>query len=129
MAVTEVCALADFVRDLRESRKMSQADLARASGLSRTYIKTIEDGLAKEPSARTVGLLARALETDLVELMAVSGAVPEDYHRCRLENDRDLTMYLRRRRNLSEQSVTTIMELIKLSELETENSKTESRHP
>jgi len=122
VATTEARPLADFVRELREARKLSQADLARATGLSRTYIKTIEDGQAKEPSARTLGLLARALETDLVELMSVSGAVPDDYHRARFESDRDLTMYLRRRRNLSEQSVTTIMRLIRLSELETERA-------
>jgi transcriptional regulator with XRE-family HTH domain len=97
---------------------MSQADLARATGLSRTYIKAIEDGIAKEPSARTIGLLARALDTDLIEIMEASGALPPNYHESPIESDKDLTMYLRRQKNLSEQSVSTIMRIIHLSELD-----------
>ncbi len=110
--------LAQYVRRLREGKHMSQADLARATGLSRTYIKAIEDGVAKEPSARTIGLLARALDTDLIEIMQASGALPANYYESPIENDKDLTMYLRRQRKLSEESVSTIMRVIHLSELD-----------
>jgi transcriptional regulator with XRE-family HTH domain len=97
---------------------MSQADLARATGLSRTYIKGIEDGVVKEPSGRTIALLARALDSDLIDLMEACGAVPSGYGESSVEVDKDIAIYLRRNRNLSEQAVLMIMRVIRLSELD-----------
>lgn len=110
--------LGQRVRSLREARSWSQADLARASRLSRTYVKAIEDGAAKEPSARTIGLLCRALQVDVIDLMQACGALPLDYYQSPLQKDLDLTMYLRRQRKLSEQFVNTIMHLVRVAELD-----------
>jgi transcriptional regulator with XRE-family HTH domain len=67
--IIEERPLAPYVRRLRQGKHMSQADLARATGLSRCYVKNIEDGFAKSPSGRTVGLLALALDSNLEEIM------------------------------------------------------------
>jgi len=110
--------LAIRVREIRESRRWSQADLSRATGLSRAYIKAIEDGRAKEPSARTIGRLALSLEVHVIDLMQALGALPDDYHRLGIVADLDLTMYLRRQRRLSEEFVSMIMRLIHLAAID-----------
>jgi transcriptional regulator with XRE-family HTH domain len=110
-------SLAGRVRELRESHSMTQSQLARASGLSRAYIKTIEDGGAKEPSARTIGRLCLALEADALEFMQLCGAIPEEYRESQFQEELDMVMYLRRQRRLSEQFVNTLMRLIRLAEV------------
>jgi transcriptional regulator with XRE-family HTH domain len=110
--------LAIRIRELREGRRWSQADLARACGLSRAYVKTIEDGGAKEPSARTLGRLCQALEADAIELMQLCGALPEEYRDSQFREELDIVMYLRRQRRLSEQFVNMLMRLIRLAEIQ-----------
>ncbi len=109
-------SLADRVRSCREAKRWTQADLARRAGLSRTYVKTIEDGQAKEPSARTIGLLCLALQVDVIDLMQAARALPVDYRQSQIQTELDMTMYLRRQRRLSEQFVNTLMRLIRLAE-------------
>lgn len=111
-------ALADQIRGLREARHWSQADLARACGLSRAYVKTIEDGHAKAPSARTIGLLSQGLDIDVVDIMQAAGAVPENYRASQIQSELEMVMYLRRQRKLSEEFVNTIMRLIRLAEMD-----------
>lgn len=118
MGEVQLPDLAQRVRALREARHWTQAELARSTRLSRAYIKTIEDGWAKEPSARTIGLLAQSLGVHVIDLMQSTKAVPHDYHECRIHTDLDLTMYLRRQRRLSEAFVNTLMRLIELAELD-----------
>jgi predicted transcriptional regulator len=90
--------------------------LARRCGLSRAYINALESGNVKEPSARTLGLLARALEIEIMEMLEATGMI-------RLEkgtgitDDSQLSTYLRRTRNLSEESIQSVLHLIALFEL------------
>lgn len=108
--------LADRVREMRLARRWSQADLARAAGLSRVYVKKIEDGRAQEPSARTLGRLCVALQADVVEFMQLCQALPDEYRDPQFREELDIVMYLRRQRRLSEQFVNTLMQLIRLAE-------------
>ena len=108
--------LAARIAELRESRHWRQSDLARATGLTRAYIKQIEDGGSREPSARTIGLLAQALGADPIELLELCGALPEGFREGQFREELDLTMYLRRQRRLSEEFTRTLVELIRLAE-------------
>ena len=109
-------ALGARVAELRQSRYWRQSDLARKAGLTRAYVKQIEEGRSKEPSARTIGLLAQALQADPIELLQLCGALPDDYREGQFREELDLTMYLRRQRRLSEEFTRTLVRLIRLAE-------------
>lgn len=60
MSTEERAALASGVADLRESKGMTQEDLAKASGVSRQSISSLERG-ATTPSGRNLAAIMRAL--------------------------------------------------------------------
>jgi transcriptional regulator with XRE-family HTH domain len=57
------------IRDRRQRLGLSQEEIARRSGLARSYICDVERG-ARHPSLRNVSTLARALEIATSELIA-----------------------------------------------------------
>ncbi|MER7991200.1 cupin domain-containing protein [Streptomyces noursei] len=78
------------VRRRRRARELTLADLARATGLSAPFLSQVENDRAR-PSMRSLQLIADALETTAVRLLAAadgprtvdvvradSAAVPED---------------------------------------------------
>jgi transcriptional regulator with XRE-family HTH domain len=60
------------VRQLRESKGLSQADVERKSGLSRSYVSGIEGGHT-QPSLGTLEKLAKAFEVKVPELLFAEG--------------------------------------------------------
>jgi transcriptional regulator with XRE-family HTH domain len=65
---------------LRTSRQMSQRGLARASGLTPSYVSKIEsDSLQSVPSTEAVTSLARALDEDPLQLLSAAGRVPSPF--------------------------------------------------
>ena len=68
MSETEVSNLARRVRDIRESKAMTQQQLAVAAGLSLSLVSAIEQGTRGDPKMSTVAALARALGVDVAEL-------------------------------------------------------------
>lgn len=61
--------LGERIRALRERQQLTQADLARLSGLSRSQILLLERG-DRAPTIVTVASVARALGVSLSELLA-----------------------------------------------------------
>lgn len=61
--------LAKNLRILREKLKMSQEDLAEATGLHRTYISGLERGV-RNPTVKILEKLARALKTSPSSLLS-----------------------------------------------------------
>jgi transcriptional regulator with XRE-family HTH domain len=118
----EMPLIGKFVRDVREARHLSQAELARRCGLSRAYINALESGNVKEPSGRTLSLLSRALEIDMMELLEATGTLEEGQNR-RMSGEAELASYLRRERKLSETSVQSVLRLIELYELGDQQGK------
>ena len=108
--------LGDRITVLRQMKNWTQAQLARETSLSRPYVRALEAGHAREPRARTIGLLCQALDTDVIDLMQAVGALPPNYHDCQIRAELDLTMYLRRQRRLSEEFVALLIDLIHLAE-------------
>jgi transcriptional regulator with XRE-family HTH domain len=104
------------IADMRRARHWKQSELAHAAGMTRAYVKQIEDGRSKEPSARTIGLLAQALDADPIELLQLCGALPAGYREGQFREELDLSMYLRRQRRLSEEFTLTLLRLIRLAE-------------
>jgi transcriptional regulator with XRE-family HTH domain len=57
------------MKELRERKGWSQAELARRAGLTQPYIVMIESGARKNPSLKVLGKLAKALGVDVGELL------------------------------------------------------------
>lgn len=65
--------LADFVRDARDARGMTQEELAEAIGKSFGYIGQLETGKIGRPRAATLRRLAAALHVPLADLVVATG--------------------------------------------------------
>lgn len=70
--------LGDYVRELRESKNLSQRDLARLSGVSNTYIANLETGINPStgkpfsPSVSTLEKLAKGLRVPVETLISLA---------------------------------------------------------
>jgi transcriptional regulator with XRE-family HTH domain len=60
--------ISDRLRQLRESKNLSQADIEKRTGLLRCYISRVENGHTV-PAIETLEKLARALEVPLYQLV------------------------------------------------------------
>ena len=59
--------ISDLLRELRESKNLSQGDIEKRTGLLRCYISRVENGHTV-PAIETLEKLARALEVPLYQL-------------------------------------------------------------
>jgi transcriptional regulator with XRE-family HTH domain len=59
--------ISERLRELRESKKLSQGDIEKRTGLLRCYISRVENGHTV-PAVETLEKLARALEVPLYQL-------------------------------------------------------------
>ncbi len=59
--------IGDRLRELRETKKLSQGDIEKRTGLLRCYISRVENGHTV-PALETLEKLARALEVPLYQL-------------------------------------------------------------
>lgn len=57
------------IRELREAREMTQAELASAAGRTQEHISRIETGASVNPTTKTLTKLAAALGVSLNELL------------------------------------------------------------
>lgn len=72
--------LGDFLRNLRG--KKSLREIAKLTGLSHTYIRDVENGFSRnnvpfKPKPETLYKLAKAYNYDFLDLMKLSGTLPE----------------------------------------------------
>ncbi len=68
--------LADRLRQIRESKNLSQGDIEDRSGLLRCYISRVENGHTV-PALETLEKIARALEVPLYQLFYENGPVSD----------------------------------------------------
>ena len=59
--------IGDRLRELRDTKKLSQGDIEKRSGLLRCYISRVENGHTV-PSVETLEKMARALEVPMYQL-------------------------------------------------------------
>ena len=57
------------LQELREKRGITQVELARAVGVTQTYITKLENGAKVNPSLSVMTNLARALRVELTDLL------------------------------------------------------------
>lgn len=58
------------LKELREQRSMTQEELAKASGLSVSFIRSVEQGV-NAPSFESIEKLAQVLETPIKEFFNI----------------------------------------------------------
>ena len=83
------------IRELRAQRNFSQRELAQKVGIDFTYISKMENNkLDHTPSVETIIRLARALETDELELMELANKMPPILEK--LAKNQDAMRFFRR---------------------------------
>lgn len=60
--------LGNNLKRIREAKKMSQGDVMRGMGCSRSYISNIENGKTN-PTLETISKLAKVLGVNITELL------------------------------------------------------------
>jgi len=82
------------VRELRKQKGLSQRELAKEAGIDFTYLSKIENDRTEPPSEKVIRKLARHLDVDADELIALAGKVPADLARILAANP-EAIQYLR----------------------------------
>ena len=59
-----------MLRELRETRGLTQDQLAKKAKVTRPYITMLEGGAKKNPSLATLKRIAKALKVEVGELLA-----------------------------------------------------------
>jgi transcriptional regulator with XRE-family HTH domain len=67
--------IADFVRDARAARGMTQEELADRLGMTPGYVGILETGKVGRPRVQTLRKLAAALDVPLQDLVATTGQI------------------------------------------------------
>ena len=62
------------IREMREKKQMTQVELSEKSGVSRTTISNLENGLENVTTTKTLNKLATALGVKVEELFYSKGA-------------------------------------------------------
>lgn len=76
MPAIDVRHLGDFIREQRESSKISVRELAKSAGVSNPYLSQIERGLRK-PSAQILQQIAKGLRISAEVLYVQAGILDE----------------------------------------------------
>lgn len=62
-------AFGEYIKEMRNNKKLSSRELAGKAGISQAYLSQLETGKNKNPTAETISKLAKALEVDYTELL------------------------------------------------------------
>lgn len=61
------------IREYRKKKKMTQAELAQKSGVSRVTISQLEAGIERNTSSKTLLSIAKALNSTVDEIFFTTG--------------------------------------------------------
>lgn len=84
------------VRELRLKEHLSQRDLAGQVGVDFTYLSKIENGIVDPPSDSVIKKIAKVLEVDTEELLALAAKVSPNEFRDVVEEDNRIGVLFRR---------------------------------
>ena len=93
------------VRRLREAREIGLRPFARMIGVSATYLSKIERDELPPPAEERVKEIARRLDQDPDELLALAGRVASDLGAIIRERPREMASFLRTVRGLGVEEI------------------------
>jgi transcriptional regulator with XRE-family HTH domain len=97
------------IRRLREERNLSIADFARKVGISPTYLAPIERDVFPPPAEPKVVRIAKALDQDPDELLALAGRIGTDLRRIIRRRPRHAARLLRAIDHLPEEEIEALV--------------------
>lgn len=113
-------AFGERIRELRTTRdnRISLRDLARRVGIDFTYLSKIENGKVPPPSDEVIEKLARELEVDLEELLALAAKVSQEDLRKAVAQDSRVGVLFRKlqSRDLTKEQIEQMLEIAVPSE-------------
>lgn len=83
------------IRKLREERGVSIAEFAKKVGMSPTYLAPIERDVFPPPAEAKVVRIAKALDQDPDEFLALAGRIASDLERVVLKHPKETAALLR----------------------------------
>src|SRR4051794_21249155 len=86
--------LGETIRDRRRELKITQRDLATRIGIDFTYLSKVENDRGDPPSDETLVKIARELDLEELELLALAGKVSSAV-RDLASRDSDFALFLR----------------------------------
>src|SRR3954468_19738315 len=98
------------VRELREERRIGLRPFARMIGVSATYLSKIERDELPPPAEARVKEIARLLDQDPDELLALAGKVASDVSEIIKERPREMASFLRTVRGLGPEAIRRLEE-------------------
>jgi transcriptional regulator with XRE-family HTH domain len=98
------------VRRLREAREIGLRPFARMIGISATYLSKIERDELPPPAEARVKEIARLLDQDPDELLALAGKVASDVSDIIRERPREMASFLRTVRGLGPEEIRRLEE-------------------
>ena len=99
-----------LVRRLREERDIGLRPFARMIGVSATYLSKIERDELPPPAEERVKEIARLLERDPDELLALAGRVASDLGAIIRERPREMASFLRTVRGMGPEEIRRLEE-------------------
>jgi transcriptional regulator with XRE-family HTH domain len=90
---------------LREEKRIGLRQFARTIGVSATYLSKIERGEMPPPAEDRVKEIARRLDQDPDELLALAGKVASDLNEIIRSHPREMASFLRTASGLSGQEI------------------------
>jgi len=97
-----------FVRREREKREIGLREMAKIIGVSPTYLSKVERGEFKEPVEKKVRAIAKIIECDPEELMALAGRMPSELADIIKRNPVEMSALLRSVNGLSAEDLTRL---------------------
>jgi transcriptional regulator with XRE-family HTH domain len=80
--------LGDRIKLIREDKKMGLNETAELAGISGSYLSTIENGIKKNPSMKTLSKIAAALEVSVDEFFK-DGQIETNKEEEQMKNDKE----------------------------------------
>ena len=104
------------IRELREKRRIGLRQFAKMIGVSATYLSKIERDELPPPAEARVKEIARLLEQDPDELLALAGKVASDLKGIIRSHPREMASFLRTASGLSGQELERLTKEVKEKE-------------
>lgn len=100
----------ETVRRLREAQKIGLRKFAETVGMSPTYLSKVERDEFNPPSEEKVRAIAKALDQDPDELLALAGRVASDLTEIIQRRPREMATFLRAANGLSAEQMQRLAE-------------------